>query len=167
MRMEKKTTDPAVLFPTEGETIGAMLPFGDHKGSGLALMCEILAGVFTGGGTIQPGNPRENTIINCMLSIIIDPLRVVTDQEWLKNELDSIINYVKSCPSADPEASVLVAGEPERQREQERSKGVKIDKNTWKEILESAGKCGVSSDLLLSSLEGNDSSSSSSSSSSS
>ena len=39
------TTDPAVLFRSP---FGFVLPFGEHKGSGLALICEILGGALAG-----------------------------------------------------------------------------------------------------------------------
>ncbi len=35
------TTDPAVVFPPA--PMGALLPFGDHKGAGLAMVVEILS----------------------------------------------------------------------------------------------------------------------------
>src|ERR1700744_5411310 len=37
----KPTTNPAVMYT---EPKGVVLPFGEHKGSGLALVCELLAG---------------------------------------------------------------------------------------------------------------------------
>jgi len=45
----KPTDDPRVMF-AESER-GALLPIGAHKGYGLALACELLAGVLSGGGT--------------------------------------------------------------------------------------------------------------------
>ena len=42
---------------------GALRPFGDYKGGGLALMCELLAGAVGGGGTIQPAHERTDHII--------------------------------------------------------------------------------------------------------
>ena len=66
----RPTRDPAVMFR---EPQGALIPMGEHKGSGLAILCELLAGALTGGRTIQPAHPREGGIINNMLSVIIDP----------------------------------------------------------------------------------------------
>ena len=71
------TGDPDVLY---GETLpgavpdprkgpGALTAMGAHKGSGLALACELLAGALTGSGTCGPGE----RIHNGMLSIYIDP----------------------------------------------------------------------------------------------
>ncbi len=39
------TTDPSVMYT---EPRGVVLPFGEHKGSGLALVCELLAGAIVG-----------------------------------------------------------------------------------------------------------------------
>ncbi|MEO8559820.1 MAG: Ldh family oxidoreductase, partial [Rhodospirillales bacterium] len=65
--------NPATLYgPIEGTSgrdakqgKGAIRTFGEHKGSGLAFMCEILGGALTGGGTCGPG-PRQ--LANGMLS---------------------------------------------------------------------------------------------------
>ena len=40
------TDDPAVMF---GDPIGALLPFAQHKGFALAVMCELLGGALSGG----------------------------------------------------------------------------------------------------------------------
>ena len=90
------STDPSVLYTSPR---GALLPIGEHKGSGLALICEILAGALTGGGTIQDRNAREDGVINNMLSLVIDPGRLV-DADWLAAEIDALISYVKESPPA-------------------------------------------------------------------
>ena len=66
------TTDPGVLY---NPPYGAILPFGLHKGGGLAVICDLLAGALTGGRTHSPRTIKKNgtDIINNMLSIIIDP----------------------------------------------------------------------------------------------
>jgi len=71
----RPTTDPNTLFSEPKQS--ALMPFGEHKGYGLALFCELLAGALGGGGTIQPGNQRFNGIVNNMLTIVIDPARLV------------------------------------------------------------------------------------------
>ncbi|MEZ4607778.1 MAG: malate/lactate/ureidoglycolate dehydrogenase [Deinococcales bacterium] len=77
------TTEPQVLFK---EPLGALLPFGEHKGYGLALFCELLAGGLSGGGTIQPENERSSGVYNNMFSLIIDPKKLV-DETWLSHEV--------------------------------------------------------------------------------
>ena len=55
---------------------GALFTFGEHKGSGLAMICELFAGALTGGGTTYPGNFEHRPIMNSMLSIIVEPSRL-------------------------------------------------------------------------------------------
>jgi uncharacterized oxidoreductase len=134
------TTDPAVMY---ADPRGALLPFGEHKGSGLALMCELLAGGLSGGGTIQPENPRRHSIINNMFGIVVDPARLV-DIDWLRAEIDATITYVKSAREAEPGKPVIVAGDPERARTAERSAGgIDINDEAWEEMLASAIGLGL------------------------
>src|ERR687886_765561 len=65
--------------PSNG--LGAIRAFGDHKGSGLAFMCELLAGAFTGGGCSGPVESRGR-IANGMLSIYISPRHFGTEEEF-------------------------------------------------------------------------------------
>lgn len=134
------TTDPSVLY---AEPRGALAPFGLHKGSGLALMCELLAGGLSGGGTIQPENPRRHSIVNNMFTILIDPARLV-DMDWLRAEIDATVSYVKSARPADPGNPVIVAGDMERANTARRSEhGVEIDDAAWGEILDAGAGLGL------------------------
>lgn len=134
------TTDPSVMYE---EPRGALLPFGEHKGSGLALMCELLAGGLSGGGTIQPDNPRQHSIVNNMFTILIDPARLV-DMEWLQTEIDRTVAYVKSSRPVDGADEVKVAGDMERQRVAERTEaGIEINDAAWEELLAAAETLGL------------------------
>ena len=134
------STDPGVLYTSPR---GALLPIGEHKGSGLALICEILAGALTGGGTIQDKNPRGDGIINNMLSFVIDPGRLV-DADWLGGEIDALIAYVKGSPPAVQGTPVMVAGDPERAARIARDRdGIVIDDITWSGIIDAAGAVGL------------------------
>lgn len=61
---------------------------GEHKGSGLVAAYELLAGLLSGGGNLQPGNPRAGGILNNMTTILIDPARLA-DMDWLRQEFDA------------------------------------------------------------------------------
>ena len=102
------TTDPAKYF---GPPAGALLPFGLHKGYGLMMACEILAGAMSGFGTIQPGTPRHGSIINNMFSIIVDPNKLGSSGT-IAAEVDHLAAYIRSTPSS-ADGPVLIAGEPE------------------------------------------------------
>lgn len=127
------SVDPSVMF--EGEETGALLPMADHKGYGLALMCELLTGAIGGGGTIQPANIRDTRIINNMLSIVIDPARL-TDTDYIASEMKAMCDYVRASPPRKGFGNVLVPGDPERAARREReANGIEIDAESWRQIV--------------------------------
>ena len=133
-----EATDPNVFFKENG----AMLPFGEHKGSGLALACELMAGVLTGGGAMQ-GKFPNNGIKNGMFSIVLDPARF-GDTGWMGQEMETLIAWVKSSPPRPGVEEVMIAGEPERKSRATRLKdGIPVDDNTWKELVAAAGTVGL------------------------
>lgn len=136
----RPSTDPAVMYQ---EPRGALLPFGLHKGYGLALMCELLAGVMTGGGIISSVPFEKDRITNNMLSLIIDPQRLPGAVSF-EAEIAAAIDHVKASPPADPSRPVLVAGEPELAwRAKRRDEGVPVERATWDELRASAASVGL------------------------
>ena len=139
----KPTTNPAVMYT---EPKGVVLPFGEHKGSGLALVCELLAGAIVGSATVTTMTPPERGIINGMLSIVIDPAKLSTRDSMLA-EIDAMISWVKSAKPSDPDMPVLIAGEPERMARAERmAKGVDVEDETWRQLLAIAERYQISVD---------------------
>jgi len=136
----RPTRDPAVVVP---EPVGSMVAFGEHKGSGIALICELLGGALTGGDTIQPENIRDGVTINNMLSILIDP-RQVTAAERFSHEFDAVIDYVHGAIPLSSDETVKIAGEPELQAmNSRRQTGVPIDDQTWSELRQLAEALGM------------------------
>jgi uncharacterized oxidoreductase len=134
------TTDPEVMYR---EPRGALLPFGAHKGYALAVLTELLAGGMSGGGTIQPENPRRGGIVNNMFSIVVDPARLA-GTDWMRREIDGFVGYVKGSPPADPTKPVLVPGDPERlSREERRRAGIPLDAATWEELVTAGAAMGL------------------------
>ena len=129
------TSDPGVMY---AEQRGVVLPFGEHKGSGLALVCELLAGAIVGSASVSTSTPPERGIINGMLSIVIDPARL-NNRDSMLAEIDAMVAWVKSAAPADPDLPVLIAGEPERIARAERmANGIEIDDTTWGQLMEVA-----------------------------
>ncbi|MEM8744470.1 MAG: malate/lactate/ureidoglycolate dehydrogenase [Pseudomonadota bacterium] len=132
--------DPAVT-PDQRRGPGAMTAMGDHKGSGLALMCELLAGALTGSGATGPDYRR---VYNGMLSIYMAVDRFDTDDAYAA-ELKRFIDYVKSSNPVTPGGEVLVPGEPEkRTRETRLRDGITLADDTWTVIAEAGESVGVS-----------------------
>ncbi|WP_020677482.1 malate/lactate/ureidoglycolate dehydrogenase [Geopsychrobacter electrodiphilus] len=141
----RPTRDPSVMF---SEPPGALLPFGEHKGYVLGLLCEVLVTALTGGPSIQPGNRRGGGIINHMLTILIDPA-IYGEQEAIRQEISALIAYIRATPPAQTDCPVMVPGDPERQRRAiRRSTGIVIEKNTWTELVEAALSVGLNLDDL-------------------
>ena len=140
------TTDPNTMY---AQRTGAILPMGDHKGSGLALIAELFAGAFCGGGTIHDGNPRDRSVVNNMLSIVFDPNRLA-DRSYIEREVATMIDYVKSSPRGPGVDQVLIAGEPElRTKEARTAKGVPVDPTTFEQLLASGEKVGLKREEML------------------
>jgi uncharacterized oxidoreductase len=137
------TTDPTALY---SDPIGAILPFGGHKGYGLGVICELLGGALTGGGTYNADTPQTGVIHNNMLSIVFDPARF-GGTEW-RRDADSFAAWVKASPAAAGTEGVLLAGDPERRTRDARRDGVPIDGTTWAEVAAVATDLGLPDRLL-------------------
>ena len=136
----RPTTDPEVMYK---EPRGSLLSFGAHKGYALAVLTELLAGAMSGGGTIQPDNPRRGGVVNNMFSVVVDPARLA-GVDWLRREVDGFVGYVKGSPATDAAQPVLVPGDPERLSSAERSRsGIPLDAATWNEIVSAGEVMGV------------------------
>ena len=132
------TGDPKALYG-EGDAIkaydnrvgeGAIRAMGDHKGSGLALMCEILAGALTGGGCAGPGKPK---VQNGMLSIYMSA-----------EEMRQYLEFFVSAKPIDENQRVLMPGEPEQARREDRgANGIELPDETWASIVEAAETAGL------------------------
>ncbi|HSN90627.1 MAG TPA: malate/lactate/ureidoglycolate dehydrogenase [Anaeromyxobacteraceae bacterium] len=136
----RPTRDPSVMYR---EPRGAILPFGLHKGYGLALACELLAGALSGGGTIATVPHERDRITNNMLSVLLDPGRL-PGAVVLDSEIAAAIDHVKASPPADPSLPVLVAGEPEiASRARRLAEGIPVEAATWEELREAARSVGA------------------------
>jgi hydroxycarboxylate dehydrogenase B len=132
------TNDPAGFIR---DRTGAMLPFGRHKGSGLAVMCEILAGAIGGGQRVD--EPSRGGILNSMLATVIDLSRL-GDPAAIAQNIETTKSHIRTSRLAPGFDEILLPGEPERRAAQERAKvGIEVDATTWHEIREAAGKIGI------------------------
>ena len=131
------TRNPAALYT---EPRGALMPMGDYKGSGLAIMTDLLAGAIGGGGCHAPG---VTALSNGMLSILLDP-DVFADRDYVDSETSRFADWVRQSKPADPEHPVQLPGEPERKTEHERREnGIVLDDKTWHQIVSTAESLGI------------------------
>lgn len=136
------TNDPQVFY---GDPPGAILPFGGHKGYGLGVVTEILAGALTGGGCTTPGKSR---LEQGMLSIILDPATFLSRDEFLA-EAHRFAEFVKASEKVSPDAEILIPGDVERRNRAERSaRGIELDDKTWSQIDATAKSLNVSEEIM-------------------
>ncbi len=136
----RPSLNPSDLY---GPPPGALAPFGDHKGYGLAFFCDLLAGALSGGGCNHDGHPNLGTVHNNMLSIIID-LRRLGDAGAIDGEARHFVDWMKKCAPVDPQGEVLAPGEPERRTRAERlANGIPLDETTIAQMQDAARKVGV------------------------
>ena len=122
---------------------GALLAFGEHKGYGLALLCELLGGALAAGMTQHSEDITQKRILNGMLTVLIHPA-ALSDRSAFERETLAFVDWVKASPAREGFEPVRIAGEPEREKFAHRTAhGVPVDATTWNEILDAARKLGV------------------------
>jgi len=122
------------------EPFGALRTFGLHKGYGLAVVCELLGGALTGGGTWHSDDRSRKRVWNGMLTILIDPTRLGTADAFA-TETTAFLESLRKSPVAPGHDKVRIAGEPERETRAKRERdGIAVDDNTWEEIVAAGAK---------------------------
>jgi hydroxycarboxylate dehydrogenase B len=136
----RPTTDPNILYQ---EPRGAILPLGGdagHKGFGLAMVVEILSGILARGGYGGQGARRFS---NGTFIVVMDIGAFVEPSDF-HAEIDDLLAYVKSAPTAPGVVAVTYPGEPEamEQRQRERE-GIPLADETWQQIRALAHELGL------------------------
>jgi hydroxycarboxylate dehydrogenase B len=144
--------DPKLLYGDYGTSLardntkgaGAIRAFGEHKGSGLALMCELLGGALTGNGASR----FETRWSQGMFSIYVDPKQADPDQ-FFPEDVRRFLEFVKSARPAQAGAPVLVPGEPEiRMRKSRRENGIPLPDDTLSALNATARSVGLNRPLM-------------------
>lgn len=142
------TNDPGVVVVPQGDDpaqglFGALLTFGEHKGYGLAVACELLGGALTGGGTWHKPADTTRAVLNSMLTVLIDPAKLGTQASFAQ-ESTAFIDWLRRSPAGAGFEGVQIAGEPERAARIQRERdGITIDAHTWADIHTAAHKVGI------------------------
>ncbi|OGA67522.1 MAG: malate/lactate/ureidoglycolate dehydrogenase [Betaproteobacteria bacterium RIFCSPLOWO2_12_FULL_67_28] len=130
------------------EPFGALRTFGLYKGYGLAVVCELLGGALTGGGTWHSDDRSKKRVWNGMLTILIDPQRLGTGDAFAA-ETTAFLQSLRQSPVAPGFDKVRIAGEPECESRARRERdGIPIDPATWNEILAAGAKLKVGDDVI-------------------
>lgn len=136
----RPTTDPNALYQ---EPRGAILPLGGragHKGFGLAMAVEILGGILARAGYASPGAGRFS---NGTFIVVIE-ISAFVDPGQFRTEIDDLLAYVKSAPTAPGVEAIRYPGEPEAREQQRRERdGILLEDETWQQIVALAQELGI------------------------
>ena len=131
----RPTTDPKDFY--DG---GALLTIGAHKGSGLSIVTDLLAGAISTG---RSSDPSDTVLRNNMLSIYIAP-KVYAPDGAVAREARRFVDWVRASPPIAAGGEVFAPGEVERRTRAERLRhGVPIDDKTWADLVEAARSVGI------------------------
>lgn len=122
---------------------GVLLPLGGHKGYGLSLIVDILAGLLSGSGFLDKVLSLHNQIDRPQnvgfLLISLNP-SVIFDIDKFYESIKELTVKIKSCPTAEETGAVLLPGEIEHMTKEIRLKdGIPIPvsiMNQLNELLE-------------------------------
>lgn len=132
------TTDPKTALE------GVLLPFGAHKGSGIALMIEALTGVLgaasfgahVGSMIKNPDRPQDVSHALIALSLAAVPGAA----EGFASRLDGMVTEIRSLTPARGADRILMPGEKEHELRRERLRnGIPLEASTWKRLVELQG----------------------------
>ena len=134
------TNDPNVLY---SEPRGSILPLGaeaaGHKGYGLNIAIELLAGALSGSGCVGLGQHPSNGI----LLMVVDVAKFRPLEDFYR-EVDDFVAFVKSSPTMEGFDGILMPGEIEVRTRRERDRdGIFVEDETWQQIAEWGRKLGL------------------------
>ena len=137
-------TDPDTF--STGES--AMLPVGGpvgHKGYGLAMMIDAIAGGLSWAGC-SAAEPTRGGSGYIALAIEIDSF---IDPDEFKQETKILADWVHSSPTMPGVDKIYLPGEIEEEKRRERTRtGIYIEEQTWDEICETGTGLGLDAPLV-------------------
>jgi uncharacterized oxidoreductase len=144
---------PGILVDANGESVSdpnrfksgeiAMLPLGGpmgYKGYGLAMMIDAIAGGLSWAGC-SADEPTRGGSGYLALAIKVESF---IDVDEYKQEIQRLIDWVKSSPTLPGVNKIYLPGEIEEETKQKRmADGLNIEESTWANILEAAESVNV------------------------
>jgi ureidoglycolate dehydrogenase (NAD+) len=116
---------------TDPNLVGALLPAGAYKGSGLAMMFESLSGIMVGNpllGPVLSGGQRPDSQNSVVAAI----------------DISAFTDGIRALPPADGFERVMVPGEPEdRTYEERKREGIPLPGGTVSNLQEVAAELGI------------------------
>lgn len=120
---------------------GSLLPFGGHKGFGLAVTIELLGGALSGN---HVGFLPEYSWGNGLVLIAMDPV-AFTDAAAFASEVARASRLIRDSPPATGTERVMLPGDVERRtRDVRTARGIPVADEVWAQLNQTAQRFGVS-----------------------
>jgi 3-dehydro-L-gulonate 2-dehydrogenase len=131
------TDEPGVI-----ESTRRILPMGYWKGSGFAVMLDLLSSLLSGGLTTAAIDKLGKGSCGscCQVFIAIDPLKI-NSQEFIEKALGETIDQLKGSVPAKSDGDIYYPGEQSlKTRYKNREEGIPVDDSVWAKVKQLAGR---------------------------
>jgi uncharacterized oxidoreductase len=136
----RPSTNPADLY---GPPRGALLPFGGHKGFGLSMLIDALAGGLSGAGCCTSADRPMDGKTDGVFLLAVNVADFCSLSEF-QSLVTRLVEHVKASPATDSNVGVIVPGELESRTRRERLlNGIPIHSATWDLVVQCAVQAGV------------------------
>ena len=126
---------------------GVCLPFGGHKGAALAMLMDLLCGVFTGanfGGTVKSLYFDHSEPQNVGHLILVMRPDLFMSKEDFSGRMDTFVERAKASPRAEQCDEILLPGEPEERKARLlETRGITLTEEVLSDLDAEADKLGV------------------------
>jgi 3-dehydro-L-gulonate 2-dehydrogenase len=129
------TDDPGAI-----EESRRILPMGYWKGSGFAILLDIISSLLSGGLTTAGIDKYDKGSCGscCQVFIAIDPLKFNT-KEFVENAINETIHQIKNSVPVEDNSGIYYPGEQSlRTRKENMELGIPVDPGVWEQVKELA-----------------------------
>jgi LDH2 family malate/lactate/ureidoglycolate dehydrogenase len=132
--------------------VGSMMPMAGHKGYGIALLIEVLAGVLTGAGVLGEVKSwilESHAASRLGQAFIAIDVGAIIPLDLFKKRVDQVIREIRQSPKATGSERVYVPGEIEwEKREQALKNGIPLPESILSSLRQVGEQMGLNVELL-------------------
>ena len=129
----RPTDDPAAILKSK-----RMIPMGQHKGSGLSLMIDIMTGILSGGkycGELSEQGKGQPWATGYSQAFIAIDIASFIPLEEFQRRVDELVSYVKGAQTAEGFSEITIPGERAwTERALWHKEGIPLDEITFREL---------------------------------
>ena len=125
---------------------GVLLPFGAHKGYGLSVMVECMAGIMSGAALTHEINSWNEIPGHCgntgHMFMAMDISKMMELDDYI-HSVETMIEQFKNAKKADGVSEIFYPGELEQRRAAQAGNTVSMLESTWQSLETAFASCGL------------------------